>query len=135
LEKEADRSRLVLLNRTRQKDELIEMLNKRLEAALQSEKRLQKAEEKITLLEGEEMLFKLRSQIGLQFGRLKNANVRVSRAEAYAARQKKLAENFNVKSKQFESQLVMLRSEQGALAIALKGALSVQDNSCEKRNV
>ncbi|MCF6323217.1 MAG: DUF2325 domain-containing protein [Gammaproteobacteria bacterium] len=134
LEKEIDQSRVALLSRTCQKNKMIETLNKRLNKALQNERKFQKAEKEIKSLESEETLRHLRSQVETYASKLKNSNVRANRAEADAAKQKKLAEVSNVRNTQVESQLVELRAEQSALEIALEGALSAQHSSSEKRD-
>ncbi len=133
LENEIAQSRITLLSRTRQKDEVIAQLNKRLDKAQQHEKRHLQSEEKIRLLESGELLHNLRSQLETSASKLGSANVRAKRAEADAVKQKTRAESALAKNAQIKNQLVVLDAEQSALESALEGALSAQHAPCEKR--
>jgi len=132
LEQEIAQSHTELLRRTRKKDGIIETLNKRLHKALQNEKKLQEAEEKIKSLESGEMLRHLRLQVKAYADKLESANVRAERAEADAAEQAALADACHVKNAHIESQLLALTAERSALENALENALSIQHVSCEK---
>ncbi|MCF6256353.1 MAG: hypothetical protein L3K25_08645, partial [Gammaproteobacteria bacterium] len=139
LKKEVTQSRMALLNRTRQKDEMIEALNKRLNKVLQSEKQLLEAKAKITLLENGDMIRHLRSQVEAYACKLNSANIRADRAEENAAKQKRFAETAHTKNMHIESQLLMRSAEQSALEIALENTLSIQqgfrgkNNACQKK--
>ncbi|VAW83694.1 hypothetical protein MNBD_GAMMA16-1199 [hydrothermal vent metagenome] len=134
LEKEISRSRAALLSRTRQKDEIITALNKRLSEALQSENKLRKVEERINFLESGDRLRYLNFQLDERLSDLEQAKIRAERAEAEAKKYKALAKAINVKSTQTENQLVVLSAEQHALEIALEGALSTQHVAAEKND-
>ncbi|MCF6337988.1 MAG: DUF2325 domain-containing protein [Gammaproteobacteria bacterium] len=139
LKKEVTQSRMALLNRTRQKNEMIEALNKRLNKVLQSEKQLLEAKAKITLLENGDMIRHLRSQVEAYACKLNSANIRADRAEENAAKQKRFAETAHTKNMHIESQLLMRSAEQSALEIALENTLSIQqgfrgkNNACQKK--
>ncbi len=135
LEKEIAQSRIALLSRTRQKDEMIEILKKRLDKALQNEKKHQETTGKIKLLENGEQLRHLHSQIEVYASKLDNANVRADRAETDAARQNKRTKTAYSVNRHIENQLLVLRAEQRALETALEDALSAQHDACEKTTV
>jgi len=135
LEEEMSQSRALLLKRTRQKDEIIIALNKRLSGALQSKNKLKQAEEKINFLENGVRLGDLRAQLNKYSDDLEKVNRKAERAEAEAEKYKALAKDRYAENTQIENQLVVLRAEQNSLEITLEGALSTQHVSCKKGEV
>jgi len=135
LEKEIAQSRITLLARTQQKDDIIEALNKRLGKALHSEKKCQEAEEKIRLLENGDLIRHLQSRVEMYVSKLERANIRAHRAEADAAKQKKRADAAHTRNTHIENQLRVLSAEQSALEAALENTLSTQYGFCKKEGV
>jgi len=132
LKQALSRSSVTLLDRTRQKNEIIQTLNKRLHKALQNEKKLFQAEEKIRWLENDQTLQHLQIQVRESVVALECANLRAERAEAEALKQRQINETHQAQNKCIEHKLLALKSECSALENALENILSTQKMPCQK---
>ncbi len=132
LKQALSRSCAALLDRTRQKDEIIEALNKRLHKAFQNEKKRLQAEEKIRWLENNQTLRHLQNQLTESVNALENANLRAERAEKEALKQRQINNTHQAQNKCIEHKLLALKSECSALENTLENILSTQKMPCHK---
>ncbi len=139
LEHELAESRAELLRRTREKDETIQALNRRLAVQLDIEHRLRETQQRLHELESGKTLAQLRSLLLEHSGKLDKMLTRAERAEAAAERWRLLADEAVSLRQPLEQQIAELAAERDTLEATLNQHLSTRispcgDGNCDEQN-
>ncbi len=132
LEQELARTRNLMVGRVREKDDIINVLNKRIAELVRTEENYHVMEKKLNALETGGELRHLRLTVETYACKFKVLNQRSEKSEEYAVKQKGIAEDYRVKSAYSQSKMLSLSAEKSALETALEKALSIPQSMCKK---